>query len=135
MCDPARSLGSADRAPLGVSFLAAAYDHSIDPVQGFAEARKKPVGDVLEGRDLETGYIVEIFVVDPAADVLDGFFDVVQVVRPAVNRIRLSLQVDADREGMAMQTGIWRRLMRRFERELFECFEHDLADEQPPPCE
>ena len=59
---------------------------------------------VWEGRSREAPpYPDQVLVVDLCTNAVDGGFDVFEVVRPAIDRVRLAGQVDADREGMPVQ--------------------------------
>ena len=102
-------------------------------MQNTGEFVEKPAGQILKGRDLEPLDVVQIFMIDLAFDVGDDALDIVKIVRPAVNRVGLALQIDADQKGMAVQAGKRRGLVGSFECKLLKCFHGAKADCRPPP--
>ena len=87
-----------------------------------------PFREVLAGRILETGNVIQIVVVEAFIERLEYRFDFGEITYPAGMRINIALQIDSDLEGMAMQAtafvslGYMRKPMGRLESEFLENF-------------
>lgn len=119
-CDPLHLC--VNNAAFGTSFEPAANLDAIDAIDDFANLGQQPAGDIFERWNLQTSNIIEVLVIDAALDLGNRVFNLIEIVRPAVARVRRTLHVHAYGKRMAVQTRIGRCLVRGFEGKLFERF-------------
>jgi hypothetical protein len=108
------------RAPLEP----AANLNPINPFHAATVFSHKPADHIRERLTLETSDIVEIFVIHPLLDSIEGRLDLVQIVGPAKLPFRPAHLVHDNGKRMTVHPGISPGLVSGFEGELLECLWH-----------